>query len=94
MKKSLLTPFVLVVFMASSAVAAERSVMLEIQNMTCPLCPLTIKKALSKVAGVRQVEIDYEKKLARITFDDVETTAEKLTEAITDAGFPSTVKKP
>ncbi len=74
--------------------AANRSVMLEVQNMNCLVCPLTVKKALNNVNGVQQVEIDYESKIATVTFDDTVTTAAKLTEATTNAGYPSTVKKP
>ena len=80
--------------MASSVMAANRSVMLEVQNMTCSVCPLTVKKALNNVNGVQQVEIDYESKIATVTFDDAVTTTAKLTEATTNAGYPSTVKKP
>jgi mercuric ion binding protein len=32
---------------------------------TCPVCPITVKKALSKVDGVSKVEVSYEKKEAR-----------------------------
>jgi periplasmic mercuric ion binding protein len=80
--------------MTSSVMAANRSVMLVIQNMTCSVCPLTVKKALSQVNGLEGVEIDYESKIATVTFDDAETTTEKLTEATTNAGYPSTVKMP
>ena len=46
------------------------------------------------VGGVQHVEIDYETKMAIVIFDDAITTAEKLTEATANAGYPSTVKKP
>jgi mercuric ion binding protein len=94
MKKPFALLFFLTIFMTSSVMAANRSVMLVIQNMTCSVCPLTVKKALSQVNGVGGVEIDYESKIATVTFDDAETTTEKLTEATTNAGYPSTVKKP
>jgi periplasmic mercuric ion binding protein len=84
----------LMFLMASTVKATSQSVKLEIQNMTCPVCPLTVKKALKMVGGVQQVEIDYEAKTATVIFDDAITTTEKLTEATTKAGYPSTVKKP
>ncbi|MBY0498131.1 MAG: mercury resistance system periplasmic binding protein MerP [Nitrosomonas sp.] len=94
MKKLCTFTLVLVLFMAGNIKAANQSVKLEVQNMTCPVCPLTVKKALSKVNGVRQVEIDYETKMATVTFDDAITTTEKLTEATANAGYPATFKKP
>ena len=57
-------------------------------------CPLAVKKALNHVDGVHAVEIDYESKIATVTFDDTVVTTAKLTEATTNAGYPSTVKKP
>ncbi len=94
MKKTFSLLLILTIFMASSVMAANRSVMLEVQNMNCSVCPLTVKKALNNVNGVQQVEIDYESQVATVTFDDTVTTAAKLTEATTNAGYPSTVKKP
>jgi periplasmic mercuric ion binding protein len=94
MKKPFTLILILTIFMTSSVMAANRSVMLEVQNMTCSVCPLTVKKALSQVNGVQGVEIDYESKIATVTFDDAVTTTAKLTEATTNAGYPSTVKKP
>lgn len=92
--KKLLCLFLLpIVLISNGVMAANRSVLLEIQNMTCLVCPLTIKKALSKVNGVQRIEIDYEAKTATVQFDDAMTTTDKLIAAITDAGFPSTIAK-
>ena len=55
--------------------------------------PITVKKALTTVAGVTQVTVDLEKKQAVVTFDDAKTNAVALTKATTNAGYPSTVKE-
>jgi periplasmic mercuric ion binding protein len=94
MKKPFAPLLILAVFMASNVMAANQSVMIEVQDMTCSVCPLTVKKALNNVTGVQQVVIDYDSKIATVTFDDAVTTTAKLTEATTNAGYPSTVKKP
>jgi periplasmic mercuric ion binding protein len=94
MNKPSVFAFALMFLMSSTVKAVTQSVKLEIQNMTCPVCPLTVKKALKKVGGVQQVEIDYETKTATVLFDDAITTTEKLTEATANAGYPATVKKP
>lgn len=72
--------------------AAQRTVTLEVPGMNCPLCPITIKKALQKVEGVGKVAVSYEKKEAAVTFDDAKTSVEALIRATDDAGYPSTVK--
>ena len=84
--------FATVVFMAalSSAVwAATKTVTLEVPGMTCPTCPITVKKALTKVQGVSKVEVNYDKKQAVVTFDDTKTDTKTLVKITTDAGYSS-----
>lgn len=91
------TTFFLLVGLLSSmniAMAAEsKVVMLDVPGMTCKFCPITIRKALSKVPGVIEAKSDYDTKSATVTFDPAKTTAEALTKATANAGYPSTVKK-
>lgn len=77
----------------ASLAAPPQTAVLDVQNMTCGLCPLTVKKSLEKVAGVSQAHVDFAKKTATVTFDADRTNAVALAKATTDAGFPSTVKK-
>lgn len=72
--------------------AATQSVTLAVPGMTCSACPITVKKALSKVDGVSKAEVSYEKREAVVTFDNTKTTVEKITDATEDAGYPSSVK--
>jgi len=84
----------LVALMPFPALAATpQTTVLDVQNMTCSLCPVTVKKSLEHVSGVSQARIDFEKKTATVTFDADKTTAAVLVKATTDAGFPSTVRK-
>jgi len=75
--------------LSARAWAAFKTVTLNVPGMTCPACPITIKKILNKVSGVSKVEVSYEKKQARVTFDDAKTDTKALVKATTDAGFPS-----
>ena len=85
---------VLVTVMPLAALAATpQTAVLDVQNMTCGLCPVTVKKSLEQVAGVTQVRIDFAKKTATVTFETDKTNATALTKATTDAGYPSTVHK-
>lgn len=73
--------------------ATPQTAVLDVQNMTCGLCPVTVKKSLEKVAGVSQAQIDFARKTATVTFDADKTNASALIKATTDAGFPSTVRR-
>ena len=79
--------------LASSTVYAEtKTVTLSVPGMNCDLCPITIKKAISRVPGVSSVEASFEKKQAVVTFDDKKATVDELTKATANAGYPSKVK--
>ena len=72
----------------------QQKVTLNIENMTCALCTVTIKKALQKVDGVQQVAVDYASKTAAVTFDSLKTDSVALIKATTDAGYPGTQATP
>jgi periplasmic mercuric ion binding protein len=74
--------------------ASSETVTLAVKNMTCELCPITVKKALKKVPGVNGVKVDFSKKSASVEFDPEKVTPEMLVKATTNAGYPSmTVKE-
>ncbi|GAC1327007.1 MAG: mercury resistance system periplasmic binding protein MerP [Collimonas sp.] len=73
--------------------AAPKTVTLEVKNMTCELCPVTVKKSLEKVPGVSAVKVDFDKKTAKVTYDSDKAQLEVLTRATTNAGYPSAVQK-
>jgi len=70
-----------------------QTVVLDIQNMTCELCPITVKKALGKVPGVADTKVDLDKRTATVTFDPDKANLAALVKATTDAGFPSSTRK-
>jgi len=71
--------------------AEPQTVVLDVQNMTCELCPITVKKALDKVPGVAAAKIDLAKKTATVKFDPDRANVAALVKATTNAGYPSTV---
>lgn len=85
----LLVAFALV---STPALAEVRTVTLSVPGMNCELCPLTIKRAVSRVPGVLKVEASYEKREAVVSFDDAKTGVDALTKATANAGYPSTLK--
>uniref|UniRef100_UPI003F491800 mercury resistance system periplasmic binding protein MerP n=1 Tax=Cupriavidus taiwanensis TaxID=164546 RepID=UPI003F491800 len=72
--------------------AATRTVTLSVPGMTCAACPITVRHALSKVAGVEKTDVRFEPREAVVTFDDGTTTVQALTKATADAGYPSSIK--
>lgn len=88
---SFLAP-VLALFSLDPAFAAWQTVTLDVPGMDCPVCPLSVKKALQRVPGVVKVEVSFAAKEAVITYDDGQTGPERLTEATRNVGYPSTVK--
>jgi mercuric ion binding protein len=71
------------------ASAANRTVVLAIPTMDCETCPITIRMALMRVAGVSKAKVSYDRREARVTFDDSKTNVAALTEATKDVGYPS-----
>lgn len=60
-----------------------------VANMTCATCPITVKKAMSAVQGVRSVKIDFENKTATVEFDPDVTNVAAIAAASTNAGYPA-----
>jgi mercuric ion binding protein len=92
MRKQLLIAALFALPVAALA-ATPKTVTLDVQNMTCPVCPLTVRKSLEKVDGVGVVTVDSETKTATVTYDPDKAQPEALIKATTNAGFPSTVQK-
>lgn len=83
--------FLALFLIAGTAVAAPQTVRLSVPTMDCPVCPITIKKALLQVAGVSQAQVSFERKDALVTFDNERTQVDALMRATAGAGYPSTL---
>ncbi|WP_137820185.1 mercury resistance system periplasmic binding protein MerP [Pseudomonas sp. 2FG] len=73
--------------------ATPQTVTLDVKNMTCGLCPITVKKSLEKVPGVSAAKVNFDNKTATVTFDPDKAAPDALIEATTNAGYPSTLQK-
>jgi copper chaperone len=63
----------------------------EVKGMSCNHCVMSVKKALSGVPGVKNVEVSLEKGLA--TFEAANLDAEAVRQAVAGIGFePGAVK--
>ncbi|WP_332116689.1 cation transporter [Azorhizobium caulinodans] len=87
------TVAVIAALMSWPAYAADKTVVLDVKNADCVLCPPIVKQSLLRVKGVNNVEIRQADQmadfLATVTFDDTVTNAPALIAATTNAGYPS-----
>lgn len=90
--KKLATLIALTATLSAPAWAAIKTITLSVPGMTCDACPITVKRALSKVAGVQKAEVSFEKREAVVAFDDAKSNIEAITKATANAGYPSTLK--
>lgn len=83
----------LVALPLAALAAAPKTVTLDVTNMTCEVCPITVRKSLEKVSGVSAVKVDFDRKTATVTYDPDQARPEALSKATTNAGYPSTVQR-
>lgn len=82
---------VLVLSLCLPVHADPKRVTLSIPSMDCPVCPITVKKALSQVSGVSHATVNFDRRQAVVTFDDAKTNVGALTDSTKNAGYPSTL---
>ena len=81
--------FVVIALLTSPAWAASKTVTLAVPTMDCPVCPITVKKALTRIPGVSQAAVNFDKREVSVTFDDTQTNVDALMRATRGAGYPS-----
>ena len=89
--KTLFLSFAISAMLSTPVLAATQTVTLSVPGMNCATCPITVKKSLTNVDGVIKAVVSLEKQSATVTFDDVRTNTRVLTEATSNAGYPSAV---
>jgi mercuric ion binding protein len=88
----ILLAFLLVSLPIPVFAADRQTVVLDVQNMTCSMCSITIRKALEKVPGVVDAKVDYDHKIAIVRYDPDMANPPALVKATTSAGFPSKLR--
>ncbi|MBG78095.1 MAG: mercuric transport protein periplasmic component [Alphaproteobacteria bacterium] len=64
---------------------------LDVPGMTCVTCPFTVKKAISALDGVSNVEASFDTMTATVTYDKNKVSVEDFIKATTDVGYASTL---
>lgn len=84
--------FALFAALSTSALAEVKKATFNVSGMTCATCPIAVKKALTRVPGVSEAQVSFEKSEAVVIFDDAKTNVDALMKASGDAGYPATLK--
>lgn len=64
-----------------------KTIELKIEGMTCDHCEMTVKKALSKLPGVSNIEVSRFEKNAKFTADENQFNMSEAKSAIEAIGF-------
>lgn len=75
----------------STSVAAptQQTARLGVEGMYCALCPATVKAAMTRVAGVIDVRVDYRSATAEVVFDPARTDPLAIAAASSAIGYPA-----
>lgn len=65
------TFFLIALLSSPSALAAIQTVTLDVPSMNCVTCPITVKKSLTNVDGVKKADVTYATKLAVVHTLDI-----------------------
>lgn len=80
-----------------SLLAAEKTVVLNVDKADCALCAPIVKRTLARVEGVKTVQVAEASAaspaVATVLFDDAATNVAALITATTNAGYPSHLGK-
>jgi Cu+-exporting ATPase len=59
-----------------------------VEEIHCGACETAIRKALTRLDGVRDVSPDAASNRVSVVFDESQTTDEKISERLAAAGYP------
>ena len=77
--------FLLSLLLLASFSFAEKVFVIDVEGMTCKMCPIAVKKAISQVKGVRWVKTSLKNRVAVVVAED-RVKEEDILKAIERAG--------
>ena len=70
-----------------TAVAKEVTAEMKVPGMDCAACTVVIKHALTQTKGVKSVDLNVDKRMATIVYEDTQVTEPQIQKAIEKSGF-------
>ncbi len=74
---------------AAVVAASDAKLSVLIPSMDCPSCARGIEASLNQAPGVKQAVVDYDSKVAVLTYDPSATNRDQLLALIDASGFPA-----
>jgi mercuric ion binding protein len=98
MKRMVLTTlFISMTFILSQPGAAqEQTATIHVSGLTCSACLVAVRHRALKLKGVHAAAADMDTAstaTAKITYEDSEQSPQAIAQAITELGYPATVKR-
>lgn len=67
------------------------AITLDVDNMTCAACTVTVTKSLKNLEGIKDVKVSLEPPQAFVVYDPAKVGIQKITAATANVGYPSSV---
>jgi len=64
-----------------------QSISIKVIGMDSPHCAMIVEGAIKKLSGIKNTDVDFSNKRAKVVFNSKEITAEQIFKVITDAGY-------
>jgi copper ion binding protein len=64
-----------------------KRISLNVQGMSCINCVHSLNRGLDEAEGIENVDVNLEKKLVTVSFDENKTNIEAVKETILDLGY-------
>ncbi|MBI5020961.1 MAG: heavy-metal-associated domain-containing protein [Ignavibacteriales bacterium] len=95
LKRLLILPIILLVFLSFNCVkqAQLETVMIHSSGIGCSHCEDNIKNAIYALEGVKEVNVDLEKKNIEVKFVPTQTNLQTIEITLTRAGYDANDKK-
>jgi copper chaperone len=74
-------------FKSSGDACTQTSVKIKCEEMQCQGCKNKITSSIQLLEGIYIVDIDLNKKIITVTYDDSKTSPDKIINAINNAGY-------
>ncbi len=68
-------------------VSRDQLALIRIEGMHCHKCELAIQKALQKLPGVHEVEVDFNSRQASVLYDPAAANLGQFMEKVREAGY-------
>jgi copper chaperone CopZ len=71
----------------SHDVGRDHLALIRIEGMHCHKCEQAIRKAVQKLPGVHEVEVDFNSRQASVLYNSAEVGVKQLADTITQTGY-------